>query len=69
MPTAKKDDTVTEYDPTVPGDIAPEEVDAEPVNMIVHRTNYVDNNGVQQTKEHGPMPIADWPAYAKKNGF
>lgn len=37
------------------------------VPMIVHRTTFVDGNGVQQTKEHGPMPVADWPAYEKEH--
>lgn len=37
--------------------------------MIVHRETYINDRGVQDVREHGPMPLADWPAYAKKNGF
>lgn len=37
--------------------------------QIVHRHRYVDENGVQQEKVHGPMNISDWPAYEKENGL
>lgn len=35
--------------------------------MIVYRQTFVDANGVQQTKEHGPMPVEDWAAYEKEH--
>ena len=39
------------------------------VPMIVHRVPFVDGNGVQQVKEHGPMPVSEWPAYEKENNL
>lgn len=36
--------------------------------MIVYRQPYVEN-GVQHEKVHGPMPVADWPAYEKENNL
>lgn len=33
--------------------------------MIVHRVPFTDNNGVQRTKEYGPMPVADYPQWQK----
>lgn len=35
--------------------------------MIVSRSQYVDSDGVTRVKTHGPMPVADWPAYEKAN--
>lgn len=43
---------------------APEET--EP--MLVHRVNFLDEDGVQHQKEHR-VPVKDWPAYAEKHGF
>lgn len=37
--------------------------------QIVHRHRFIDENGVQQEKVHGPMNISDWPAYEKENGL
>lgn len=39
------------------------------VPMIVHRVPFIDGNGVQQVKEHGPMPVSEWPAYEKENNL
>lgn len=37
--------------------------------FIVHRQQYVDNNGVTRTKEHGPMPRGEWPSYSRENNL
>lgn len=37
--------------------------------MIVHRTNYVDQDGTYRTKEHGPMPRSDWAAYEREHNL
>lgn len=41
----------------------------EDTKFIVHKVRKVDAAGNVVDEIHGPMPIADWPAYAKKNGF
>lgn len=33
--------------------------------MIVHRVPYVDSDGVQRTKEYGPMPASDFDQWLK----
>ena len=42
------------------------ETDDEP--MIVHFEKYQEGS-VQKVKTHGPMPVKDWPAYERENGF
>ncbi len=41
----------------------------EDVPMIAHRERYVDKDGVQQDRWHGPMPVSEWAAYEKENGL
>lgn len=37
--------------------------------FIVHRSRYVDENGVQQEKVHGPMPVGEWAEYSRERGL
>lgn len=37
--------------------------------MIVHRQRITNPDGTVGEKVHGPMPVADWPAYEKENGL
>jgi len=37
-------------------------------NFIVFREPIIED-GVQGWKEHGPIPVEDWPAYEKENGL
>lgn len=54
-------------DVDVDTDITTDEPAVE-VPMVLHREKYTEN-GVVMEREHGPMPLSEWPAYAEKNGF
>lgn len=45
-----------------------EETPEKDVPMLVHQVRFIDENGVQQTKEHR-VPVSEWPAYEKEHGF
>ncbi len=78
-PTVKNDDNPTvknDDNPTVNNDnndtveptkgyVPPKEEES----MIVMDRNYIDENGVQQTKRHGPVPVSQWPAYEKEHNL
>jgi hypothetical protein len=36
--------------------------------MIVHKERYMDG-AVQKEREHGPMPVSEWPAYEKEHNL
>lgn len=55
------DENVT--DPTT--ETTTKETRQDDTPMIVHRVPFTDNNGVQRTKEYGPMPVADYPQWQK----
>lgn len=55
VPVAERPET----DPTVPAD--PEE------SFIVHREQKTDSEGNPVEKVHGPMPVSEYPTYAKEN--
>lgn len=57
---AKVDATPTDDVPAVKGKDVP---------MIVAYTMYVDQNGVTQRKEHGPMPVSEWADYERDHGM
>lgn len=66
-PAVKNDDVLTERD------VRPEDDKLSKVNndvpMIVYRQNVVDENGVQSTVEHGPMPVSEYEEYERKNNL
>ncbi len=35
--------------------------------MIVHRQRITNPDGTIGEKQHGPMPVADWPEYEKEH--
>ncbi len=37
------------------------------VPMIAYVQRYVDSEGVQREKVHGPMPVSEWAEYEKEN--
>lgn len=37
--------------------------------QIVYNERVILPNGTVDTRQHGPMPVADWPAYEKEKGF
>jgi hypothetical protein len=51
--------------PDEAGTESTESVDAvdDTTPMIVYRARFVDSNGVQQNKEFGPMPTADFASW------
>lgn len=66
--TATPDETVIEnknVESTSDADTEARENDEQP--MIVHRERTVDAAGNVQEKEHGPMPVEDWPRYERDN--
>jgi hypothetical protein len=70
-PRSTPDDTVLPDDVPETED-TPEKSDQkwrtpeEDEDAIVYRQNYVDENGIPRTREHGPMPVADWPDYERR---
>ncbi len=66
--TPKNDDTLTDNDTDVEptkGYVPPKEEES----MIVMDRNYIDENGVQQVKRHGPVPASQWAAYEKEHNL
>ena len=49
-------------------DAEPKEMVSEETPMIVHRQQYIDNDGVTQTKEHR-VPVHEWSQYEKENNL
>lgn len=43
-------------------------LDDDGEQFIVHRTNYVDEHGVPQIKEHR-VKLSEWPAYEKEHNL
>jgi len=36
-------------------------------NMIVHRENYIGDDGQPTQRQHGPMPVSEWADYEKEH--
>lgn len=43
--------------------------DEDNTPMIVHRQYTTDEKGQPKVIEHGPMPVADWAEYERKNNL
>lgn len=66
----KKDPTVNTGKDDTPDstpEVEPKKDDNTP--MIVGHTHYYDQDGVRQTKVHGPMPVSEWSAYEKEHNL
>lgn len=60
------DNTVTDANTEPNSKSADDARDGE--SLIVYRERYMDGN-VQMEREHGPMPVSEWPAYQEEHGF
>lgn len=54
-----------EEKPPVDPEVEPKEVSDE--SLIVFRQNITNPDGTAGEVVHGPMPVADWPAYEKEH--
>jgi hypothetical protein len=65
-PKFKDEQPEEKTDETPETDDSPETHDDE-TPMIVHNQKIVQPDGSVAEKQHGPMPVADWPAYEKEH--
>lgn len=62
----------TDNPPTEPIDLGETEnkrSEEDETTNIVYRQRVTNPDGTVGEKVHGPMPVADWPAYEKENNL
>lgn len=73
-PNDTKDNTTDNTSNESPQDILARSTNGEIPNdpdegYIVHRVQYVDNEGTTRTREHGPMPRGEWADYQREHNL
>lgn len=68
-PTPRDLDPKFKSETVTPEDIETNTSEKEEVPMIVYRQQVTNPDGTAGEKVHGPMPVADWPAYEKENNL
>lgn len=56
-------------DPVEPETTVEQKDEKKDVPMIVYRQRVILEDGTVGEKNHGPMPVKDWPAYEKEHNL